>query len=323
MGAGLVISDLIREELKEFKTYYHDSISSGNPRIQEIIEHIMSTQGKHIRPLLLLLSAQACGSVNRSTYDTAITIELLHTASLIHDDVVDESKIRRGRPSVNAIYDNKMAVLIGDFFLSTSLIKAAMIGNLEIITYVSQLGRILADGELNQLYLVKKSIVSKDEYFDVIKKKTASLISTCMRLGAISVGASKELSDEFAYLGELIGMCFQMRDDIFDYFSEDVGKPTGNDIREGKITLPLLYAIENAPEADRKRFYDIIEADDFSDENVEMFIKYAKDNGGIAYTYEVIDEFKAKAEEIIARIEDENVRNKIQIVLDYIVARKY
>lgn len=323
MSKGVVISDLIKEELKEFNTYYRDSISSANPRIQEIIDHIMSTQGKHIRPLLLLLSAEACGEVNRATYDTAVTIELLHTASLVHDDVVDESKLRRGRPSVNAIYDNKMAVLIGDFFLSTSLIKAAMIGDLEIITYVSQLGRVLADGELNQLYLVKKSIVSKDEYFEVIKKKTASLISTCMRLGAISVGASKEQAEKYAHLGELIGMCFQMRDDIFDYFSDDVGKPTGNDIREGKITLPLLYAIENAPEAEKKRFYDIIESDDFSDENVEMFIRYAKDNGGIEYTYDVIDKFKTEAEQIISKIESEDARIKIQAVLDYIVARKY
>lgn len=323
MSKGLVISDLIKGELNQFTAYYRNSISSENPRIQEIIDHIMNSQGKHIRPLLLLLSAKACGEVNQVTYDTAITVELIHTASLIHDDVVDESKLRRGKPSVNAIFDNKMAVLVGDYFLSTSLIKAALIGNLEIITYVSQLGRVLADGELNQLYLVKKSIVNKDEYFDVIKKKTASLISTCMRLGAISVGASREVSEEFARLGEIVGMCFQMRDDIFDYFSDDVGKPTGNDIREGKITLPLLHAIEVAREEDRKRILDIIEADDFSDQNVEMLIDYAKDNGGIEYTYSVIDEYKTEAESLLYKIENEAVRAEIKSVLDYIVERKY
>lgn len=323
MDKKLLIAQPVADELNKFNTYYKESISCENTRIQEIIDYIMKSDGKHIRPILLLLAAKACGEINSTTYNTAITVELLHTASLIHDDVVDESKIRRGKASVNAVYDNKMAVLAGDYFLSTALIKSVLTGDIDIITDISNLGRSLAEGELNQLSLVKEIILDENEYFQVIKKKTASLMSVCMKTGAASVGASEEQINRFADLGEILGLCFQIRDDIFDYFTNSIGKPTGNDIREGKVTLPLLYAIRNASEADRERIMLIINSYDYTEENISYLIDYAKNNGGIEYAYQKIDELKAKAEKIIATVESEEVRNALHAAVEYVVERTY
>ena len=313
MDKKLLIAKPVTEELKKFNTYYKDSVFCNNVRIQEIIDYIMKSDGKRIRPILLLLAAKACGEINNTTYNSAITVELLHTASLIHDDVVDESKIRRGMASLNAIYDNKMAVLAGDYFLSTALIKSVLTGNIEIISRVSDLGRDLAEGELNQLSLVKELILDEDEYFQVIRKKTASLMSVCMRIGAMSVNASEEEVERFTKLGEYLGVCFQLRDDIFDYFTDAIGKPTGNDIREGKVTLPLLYAIRNAPEDEKKELLSVIFSYNYTDENIHKLISYAKEHGGIEYAYCKMEEYKNRAEEIIATVSDAEVREALKL----------
>ena len=323
MDKKLLIAKPVANELEKFNSLYKESVFSNNIRIQEIIDYIMKSDGKRIRPILLLLAAKACGTINNTTYNAAITIELLHTASLIHDDVVDESKIRRGTASINAIYDNKMAVLAGDYFLSTALIKSVITGNIDIISNISGLGRDLAEGELNQLSLVKELILDEDEYFHVIKKKTASLMSVCMRIGAMSVDASQEDVNKFAHLGELLGLCFQLRDDIFDYFTDAIGKPTGNDIREGKITLPLLYSIKNASEEDKKELLSIIYSYDYTNSNIQKLIDYAKDNGGINYTYKKIEELKNQAEELIKTVANVEIREALETTVDYIVERVY
>ncbi|MFV0537701.1 MAG: polyprenyl synthetase family protein [Dysgonomonas sp.] len=323
MDKKLLIAKPVANELEKFNSLYKESVFSNNIRIQEIIDYIMKSDGKRIRPILLLLAAKACGTINNTTYNAAITIELLHTASLIHDDVVDESKIRRGTASINAIYDNKMAVLAGDYFLSTALIKSVITGNIDIISNISDLGRDLAEGELNQLSLVKELILDEDEYFHVIKKKTASLMSVCMRIGAMSVDASQEDVSKFAELGELLGLCFQLRDDIFDYFTDVIGKPTSNDIREGKITLPLLYSIKNASEEDKKELLSIIYSYDYTNSNIQKLIDYAKNNGGIDYTYKKIEELKNKAEELIKTVADVEIREALETTVDYIVERAY
>ena len=323
MDKKLLIAKPVAEELKKFNTYYKDSVFCNNVRIQEIIDYIMKSDGKRIRPTLLLLAAKACGEINSVTYNAAITVELLHTASLIHDDVVDESKIRRGMASLNAIYDNKMAVLAGDYFLSTALIKSVLTGNIELISNISDLGRDLAEGELNQLSLVKELIIDEDEYFQVIKKKTASLMSVCMRIGAMSANASEEDVEKFTKLGELLGLCFQLRDDIFDYFTDAIGKPTGNDIREGKITLPLLYAIRNAPENEKKELLSVILSYNYTEENIQKLISYAKEHGGIDYAYKKIEEFKEEAEKIISTIPNVEVREALDATVEYIVKRAY
>lgn len=323
MDKKLLIAKPVEAELKTFNMYYKESVFCNNVRIQEIIDYIMKSDGKRIRPILLLLAAKACGEINNVTYNAAVTIELLHTASLIHDDVVDESKIRRGMASLNAIYDNKMAVLTGDYFLSTALIKSVLTGNIEIISHISDLGRDLAEGELNQLSLVKELILDEEEYFEVIKKKTASLMSVCMRIGAISVNAPKEVVDKFTKLGELFGLCFQLRDDIFDYFTNAIGKPTGNDIREGKVTLPLLYVIRNAPENEKKELLSIINSYNYTDENIQKLINYAKEHGGIEYAYKKIHDIKIQAEALISEVPDTEVREALETTVDYIVERAY
>lgn len=323
MDKKLLIAKPITSELDRFNLYFKESIFSDNSRIQEIIDYILKSDGKHIRPILLLLAAKACGEINETTYLSAITVELLHTASLIHDDVVDESKIRRGKASVNAVYDNKMAVLAGDYFLSTALIKSVLTGHMDIISSISGLGRSLAEGELNQLSIAKQVILDENEYFEVIKKKTASLLSVCMKIGAISVGANDTLVSQFEELGEYLGICFQLRDDIFDYYSKDVGKPTGNDIREGKITLPLLYALKNAEEQHSKRMLQMIEVGDFSDIVVFELSNFAKDNGGIHYAYKKIDLYKSKALEIINILPMSEVKQALLDAVDYVVERVY
>lgn len=323
MDKKLLIAKPVAKELEIFNALYKESVFCNNARIQEIIDHIMKSDGKKMRPILLLLAAKACGEINNVTYNSAVTIELLHTASLIHDDVVDESKIRRGKASLNAIYDNKMAVLAGDYFLSTALIKSVLTGNLEIISNVSDLGRDLAEGELNQLSLVKELILDENEYFQVIKKKTASLMSACMRIGAISVDASDENIAKFTKLGEILGVCFQLRDDIFDYFTDAIGKPTGNDIREGKITLPLLYALRNASEDEKKELLSIILSYDYTNENINKLITYAKEHGGIEYAYKKIEEFKNEAESIIKTIPVTDIQEALEAAVQYIVERAY
>lgn len=323
MDRKQLIAQPIASELNTFNTYFRDSIYSENDRIQKVIDRIMKSDGKKIRPILTLLAAKACGEINDITYLSAITVELLHTATLIHDDVVDESKLRRGKPSVNAIYDNKIAVLAGDYFLSTALIKSVLTSNIEIITSISNLGRSLAEGELNQLSLAKEIIIDEDQYFEVIKKKTASLLSVCMKIGSISVGAPQEVVDKFEKLGEYLGVCFQIKDDIFDYFSDNVGKPTGNDIREGKITLPLLYALKNANESDTESMLSVIENVDFTDSNIALLIDFAKNNGGIDYAYSKIDYFKDEAVKIINGFDDTEIKNALLNTVEYVIERVY
>lgn len=323
MEKRLFIAKPIAEELKVFEANFANSVRSSNQRIQEIIDYMMRSDGKKIRPTLLLLAAKASGDINQVTYNSAITLELLHTASLIHDDVVDESLLRRGRPSLNAVYDNKVAVLAGDYYLSTALMKSVMTSNIEIISIISDLGRRLAEGELNQLSLVKELILDENEYFEVIKKKTASLLSVCMKVGAISTGASREDIDMYAGLGEILGMIFQMRDDIFDYYSESVGKPTGNDIREGKVTLPLLHALDIATPTEKEQYSKIIFEADYTDENIEKLISFAIAKGGVEYTYSKIEECREKAVSIIDSIVKEDIRDSLHAVLSYIIDRDY
>jgi octaprenyl-diphosphate synthase len=323
MDKRLLIAKPIASELDKFNSYFKDSVYSDNVRIQKVIDYIMKSDGKKIRPILLLLAAKACGEINETTYLSAITVELLHTASLIHDDVVDESKLRRGKPSVNAIYDNKIAVLAGDYFLSTALIKSVLTGDIEIISSISGLGRSLAEGELNQLSLAKEIILDETEYFEVIKKKTASLLSICMKIGALSVGADQDVSARFGMLGEYLGICFQLRDDIFDYFSNNVGKPTGNDIREGKVTLPLLYALRNSTPEESADMMAIIKGADFTDQNISLLIDFAKNHGGIEYAYQKIEEFKNKSLHFIDEIEDAEIKEALINAIEYVVERVY
>lgn len=314
----------ISEELKKFDKMY-TSMRSENPHLQKMIEYMYKADGKKIRPTLLLLTAKAMGEINDKTYHAAVTIELLHTASLIHDDVVDEADMRRGQESLNNIYDNRKSVLCGDFFLSSALTQSVLTGDLEIVSTIANLGKTLAEGELQQLVVADESIIDEQEYFNVIRKKTASLLSACMKIGALTVNASEQTVNNFTKLGELIGMSVQLRDDIFDYFDDNVGKPTGNDIKEGKITLPLLYALKQNSSLDSKRAKEIIIEKDFTNENIAFLINFAKKNKGIDYTYEVLRTTSEKAKELVRQIElvDEDLRSSFLDVIEYLKVRKY
>ena len=314
----------ISEELKKFDLMFN-SMKSDNPRLQKMIEYMYKADGKKIRPILLLLTAKALGEINEATYHGAVTIELLHTATLIHDDVVDEADMRRGQPSLNSIFDNRKTVLCGDFFLSSALTQSVLTNNLEIVSTIANLGKKLAEGELQQLFIADEVIISEEEYFNVIRQKTASLLSACMKIGALTVDADRDMVKNFTELGELIGMSVQIRDDIFDYYDTDIGKPTGNDIREGKITLPLIYAFENSNSTDKEKAIEIIQSKDFTEDNITYLIKFAKDNGGIDYTYSVLGKTIEKAKQIVSEMhfESEGLKESFFSVIQYLKERKY
>lgn len=313
----------ISEELAKFDLLY-SSMRSEDPRLQKMIEHMYKTDGKKIRPILLLLTAKALGEVNEKTYHAAVTIELLHTASLIHDDVVDNAYMRRGQPSLNSIFDNKRTVLCGDFFLSSALTQSVLTEDFEIISTIANLGKKLAEGELQQLFIADESIIDEKEYFDIIRKKTASLLSACMKIGALTVNAENGKVKTFTTLGELIGMGVQLRDDIFDYYDDNIGKPTGNDIREGKITLPLLYALEHGNKDDSKKANEVVVSKDFTEDNILFLINFAKQNGGIDYTYSVLQNTTDKAKQIVCDLElSPDLKKSFLSVIEYLKDRKY
>jgi octaprenyl-diphosphate synthase len=314
----------ISEELKKFNLLY-SSIRSENAQLQEMIEYMYKADGKKIRPILLLLTAKALGEVNDSTYHGAVTIELLHMATLIHDDVVDDADMRRGQPSLNSVFDNRKTVLCGDFFLSSALTQSVLTENLEIVSIIAKLGKNLAEGELMQLLIADEIVIDEQEYFNVIHKKTASLLSACMKIGALTVNADQDIVSKFAELGELIGLGVQLRDDIFDYYDDNVGKPTGNDIREGKITLPLLHAFKNTNEREHKQAMSIVQDKNFTDENIDYLINFAKENGGIDYTYSVLEQTIDKANKIVdnLNLSSNDLKESFLAVIQYLKERKY
>ncbi|HOI78384.1 MAG TPA: polyprenyl synthetase family protein [Petrimonas sp.] len=316
MDESQVIKESLRDELNQFDIYLWKSLENNNSRISEILRHAFKVDGKRIRPMLVFLVAKCCGEITPATYHGAVTVELLHMATLMHDDVVDEASTRRGQPSSNAVFDNKRSVLAGDYVLSSALRESVKTNNLEIIGIISELGQNLAEGELNQYSLVNEIIIDEEEYFKVIDKKTASLLYACAKIGAITAGADRVTIDEFGKAGRILGIAFQIRDDIFDYYKADVGKPTGNDIREGKITLPLIYALNHAPQALSDEMMKIIRSCDFSLVNIELLLEFAKSNGGIEYAQKTIDNLLEEAEQIIENV---SIDNEFKITLNLLV----
>lgn len=316
------IEQAVAPELELFNNEYMDSLKSSTRRLQAAIDHLFYSSGKHIRPLLVLLVAKSCGKITDTTITSAVLLELLHTSTLIHDDVIDETKERRGVPSLNAIFDNRVAVLTGDYVLSTALIKAIGTRNLGIIALVSGLGRDLAEGEIKQYETAEELILDEETYLQVIFKKTATLLSACAQCGAISADASSETIDLFRQFGENLGLAFQIKDDIFDYFeSMNIGKPTGNDIREGKVTMPLLFALQNGCESKRESMKSIIFNRDFSKENIAALIQFAKDSGGIEYAEKRMDEYYQKAIACLESLPQTDAKDSLLLLAQYIIKR--
>ncbi len=324
MDQSKIIKDFLQQELDLFDIYLRESIKSDNPRISGIIDYVFKSNGKRLRPMLVLLTAKACGQIVPETYHGAVTVELLHTATLVHDDVIDKSDMRRGRLSVNAVYDNTQAVLVGDYLLSSALAESVKTHNLDIVKIISELGQSLAEGELEQFSLAREIIIDEVSYFEVIEKKTASLLRASIIIGAITGGASPQTISRFGRLGGILGISFQIRDDIFDYYKADVGKPTGNDIREGKVTLPLIYALQNAPEAVSEQILKVIQSRDYSQENIESVLRFAKEYQGIEYAYKKIKDLEAEAGTIISELTiDDQIKDLLRLFLSYLNDRDY
>ena len=316
------IKQPISNEFEVFKQKFDASLQSSNPLLGEVINFIKQRKGKMMRPMLTLLMAKLCGEIKDSTYYVAISLELLHTASLVHDDVVDESDKRRGQSSVNAIYDNKVSVLVGDYLLATSLTNAAMTGDVRLVELVGRLGQELSEGEIIQLNNTNASDFSEEVYFEVIKKKTAALFAASAQAGAISVKCTDEIAEKAYQFGELIGISFQIKDDIFDYYSSDVlGKPTGNDMREGKLTLPALYVLNTLNDPSMIDLALKIRALEASDEEISHFIAYIKENGGIDYATKVMKEYRNKALAVLPESISEELKSALTSFIDYVIER--
>ena len=317
------IKSPISAEFEVFKQKFDASLQSSNPLLGEVINFIKQRKGKMMRPILTLLMAKLYGEIEDSTYYAAISLELLHTASLVHDDVVDESDKRRGQSSVNAIYDNKVSVLVGDYLLATSLTNAAMTTDVQLVELVSRLGQALSEGEIIQLSNTNASDFSEEVYFDVIKKKTAALFSTAAEAGARSVKSSDEMAKNAALFGELLGIAFQIKDDIFDYYKSDVlGKPTGNDMREGKLTLPALYVLNTLKDEAMISLALKIRSLEATSEEIAHFIDYVKTNGGIDYATEVMVNYRNQALQILPQTTSPQLRDALTAYIDYVIERK-
>lgn len=314
----------ITTELEDFISMFNSTLSHANGLLSQALDHIKNRGGKRMRPMLILLIAKNFGDVTEVTQRSAIGLELLHTASLVHDDVVDESSQRRGQASVNATYDNKVAVLVGDYILSTALLNVAMTGSKEIVSYLARLGQTLSNGEILQLTNISNQDISEQVYYDVIRQKTAALFEACAGIGTLSVGASPEIVEEAKRFGSNIGMIFQIRDDIFDYYeSPEIGKPTGNDMAEGKLTLPVIYAVNNSEDpAIRQLAYKVKEQTVTADE-IATLVAYAKEHGGIEYALSRMKEFYSQAQDFIDKyVEKQDVRQALQAYLDFMIERK-
>lgn len=314
----------IESELNTFIELFNQSLMHSDGLLGRALEHIRQRAGKRMRPMLILLMAKNFGKVSEVTQNAAIGLELLHTASLVHDDVVDESAERRGQASVNATYDNKVAVLVGDYILSTALLHVARTHSEKIVTYLAELGRTLSDGEILQLSNIGRRDISEQVYYDVIKQKTAALFEACCGIGALSAGASEEDIERAKQFGQNLGVIFQIRDDIFDYYdSKEIGKPTGNDMVEGKLTLPVIYALNSTGNEQMMKLARKVKAHDVSQEEIAQLVAFTKQNGGIEYADKRMWEFHAESMDFLdTYVEDKDVYQALKAYLDYVIERK-
>lgn len=318
-----IIKHPIEAELADFVSLFNQSLSHEDGLLGSALEHIRKRAGKRMRPILILLMARNFGQITDVTQYAAVGLELLHTASLVHDDVVDESEERRGQASVNATYDNKVAVLVGDYILSTALLCVARTHSEQIVTYLAELGRTLSDGEILQLSNIGRKDISEDVYYDVIKQKTAALFEACAGIGALSSGASEEDVMAAKQFGQNLGIIFQIRDDIFDYYdSKEIGKPTGNDMAEGKLTLPVIHAVNNGGDEDMKRLALKVKDHSVTAEEIASLVDYTKRMGGIEYAEKRMWEFHAEAQRFLdERVGQQEIKEALQAYLDFVIKR--
>ncbi len=317
------IKNIIGEELNTFEKKFAESVKSQTPLLDRIMKYIIKRKGKQLRPMFVFLSAKLHGPINESTYRAAALVELLHTATLVHDDVVDESLERRGFFSVNAIWKNKIAVLVGDYLLSKGLLLSTDNKDFEHLQILSQAVKQMSEGELLQIEKSRNLNLKEDIYFEIIRNKTASLLSSACAVGAWSTSKDEVISNKMKLFGEKIGIAFQIKDDLFDYGKEDIGKPTGNDIKEKKLTLPLIYTLNKISAAKKRELIYIIKNENKNTEKVKYVIDIVVASGGIDYAVEKMNNYRDEALEVLHEFEDNEVRKALEELVRYTTDRKY
>lgn len=313
----------IHTELQDFIALFDESLTHKDGLLGQALEHVRAKGGKRMRPILILLMTKSFGKVTSVAQYAAVGLELLHTASLVHDDVVDESGERRGQASVNASYNNKVAVLVGDYILSTALLNIARTNDCDIVCDLAELGRTLSNGEILQLTNIANTNFSEEVYFEVIKQKTAALFEACAVIGAKAGGADKQAIEAARAFGRNVGVIFQIRDDIFDYYqSADLGKPTGNDMAEGKLTLPVLYALNTTGDSQMAALARKVKARNVSAEEIAQLVEFTKNNGGIAYAEQKMAECKALTDGFINQyIAQPQLQDALKAYVSFIIDR--
>ncbi|MCA4781720.1 polyprenyl synthetase family protein [Empedobacter stercoris] len=309
--------------MKLFEQKFFESMKSNVSLLDRITNYIVRRKGKQMRPMFVFLTAKLNGEVQERTYRAASFIELIHTATLVHDDVVDDSTLRRGFFSLNAIWKNKVAVLVGDYFLSKTLIISTKNKDFDLLEVVSVAIQEISEGELLQIEKARKLDITEDVYFEIIRMKTATLIAACCEAGARSVGCSEEVAKKMHRFGELVGIAFQIKDDLFDYTTSNaIGKPVGIDIKEQKMTLPLIYSINNANEKDRKWLINSVKRYNNDKKRVREIIQYVKDNGGIEYTQKMMKKYSQEALDILHEFPESEYRNSLETMVKYVIERE-
>ena len=313
----------IKDEMKLFEKKFKQSLQSKDPLLDRIMHYIIKRKGKQMRPMFVFLTAQLFGEVNDKSYRAASLIELLHTATLVHDDVVDEANLRRGFFSVNALWKNKIAVLVGDFLLSKGLLLSVENEDYDLLKIVSSAVKDMSEGELLQIEKTRKLDIEESVYFDIIRKKTSVLISSCCACGASSMNQNEEIIKKLYLFGEKVGIAFQIKDDLFDYTqSSFIGKPTGIDIREQKMTLPLIYTLNNVDKKTKNGIINTVKNHHKNDKKVAELIELVKNTGGLKYASEIMKNYQKESLTILSEFPDSEAKNSLKLLVDYVINRK-
>ena len=315
--------NLIATELATFEEKFADSVKSQTPLLDRIMKYIIKRKGKQLRPMFVFLSAKLHGDVNESTYRAAALVELLHTATLVHDDVVDESLERRGFLSINALWKNKIAVLVGDYLLSKGLLLSTGAGDFKHLDILSDAVKQMSEGELLQIEKARNLNLNEDIYFEIIRSKTASLLSSACAVGAWSTSKDEALTARMKLFGEKTGIAFQIKDDLFDYGNDDIGKPTGNDLKEKKLTLPLIFTLNNLPKSEKRKIIYIIKNQNKEPDKINYVLQKVTDAGGISYANKKMIEYRDEALAILSEYPDSDIRRGLEELVRYTTDRKY
>ena len=314
----------IAQEMKLFEEKFYESMRSNVNLLDKVTRFIVTTKGKQMRPMFVFLCAKLVGNVNEKTFRGASMIELIHTATLVHDDVVDESFKRRNFFSINALWKNKIAVLVGDYLLSKAVLLSTDFKDYDLLAVISRTIREMAEGELLQLEKARKLDITEDVYYEIIRQKTATLVAACCEIGVLSNDADEVLAKKMMDFGTLTGMAFQIKDDLFDYLTSNIiGKPVGIDIKEQKMTLPLIYSLKNANEKDRKHYFETIKRYNNDQKRVKELVEFVKNSGGLDYAISVMKDYQQKAKNILNEFPDSEPKKSLLLMLDYVIERKH